>query len=61
MMGEVECPVRLYGVLPVPQPKAGGMGVSHKTACTGDYSLIYPLDKGNEIAWGQSKNLELGR
>ena len=61
MMGEVECPIRLYGVLAVPQPKPGGVGVSHKTACTGDYSLINPLDEGDEIAWGQSKNLQFGR
>ena len=45
-------------MLAVPQPKPGGMGVSHKTAYTGDYSLIYPLDEGNEIVWGQFKNLE---
>ena len=25
------------------------------------YSLIYPVDEGNQIAWGQSKNLEFER
>ena len=61
MIGEVECPIRLYGVLAIPQPKPGGMAVSHKTVYAGAYSLIYPLDEGNEIAHGQSKNLEFGR
>ena len=37
-MGEVECPIRLYVVLTVSQPKPGGMGcVSHQNAYTGDY------------------------
>ena len=61
MMEELECPIRLYGVLAVPQAKPEGVGVFHKTACTGDYSFTYPLDEGNEIAWGQSKNLQFGR
>ena len=56
----MECPNRLHGVLAVPQPGPRGMGVSHKTAYMGDYSLIYTLDEGHEIAWGQSKNLEFG-
>ena len=47
-------------MLAVPQPGPRGMGVSHKTAYMGDYSLIYTLDEGHEIAWGQSKNLEFG-
>ena len=37
MMGEVESPFRLYGVLAVFQPKLGGMGgVSHQAVYTGD-------------------------
>ena len=37
-MGEVECSIRLYGVLAVSQPKPGVIGcVSHQTAYTGDY------------------------
>ena len=56
MMGEVECPIRLHGVLAVPQARPGGVGVSHKNACMGDFSLIYPLGEGNEITLGQSMN-----
>ena len=61
MMREVECPIRLHGVLAIPQLRPGGVEVSHRTACMGDYGLIFPLDEGNEITLGQSKNLELGR
>ena len=38
MMGEVEGPVRLYGVLAVFQPKLGGLGgVAHQTVYIDDY------------------------
>ena len=40
MMREVECPIRLHGVLAVAQQKPRGVGASHKAAYTGDYSLI---------------------
>ena len=51
-MREVECPIGLHGVLAVPQPRSVGVGVSHKTACMGEFSLIYPLDEENEITLG---------
>ena len=69
MMGEVECPIRLYGVLAVPQSKPGGMGVSHKTTYTGDCwwhisgpaYLVDELSLTGMTTWGQSKILEFGR
>ena len=44
-------------------------GASHHSAFMGNCwtishtfcSLIYPVDEGNEIAWGQSKDLKFGR
>ena len=67
-MGEVEGPVRLYGVLAVFQPKLGDAGgVSHQTVCTGNYlshvfGLAHLVDDFSlkEIpTWGQSKIMEL--
>ena len=56
IIGEVECQVRSHAVLAVFQSRRKCVGVSHRTACMSDFSLIYPLDDINEITLCQSKN-----